>query len=428
MSPERKAFKDAVAAIWATMPVPITETGRTTAFIAKPKPKKPKQPHEKFHKKPEEAALQGEIMQQSQTLYTVAGTNIMLSNDMDKPPSLKNLPVGMYSLSFHPDIGYYLTMARPFELPEKIYGNTVTRAERFLQTFESRSSTTGILLAGEKGSGKSLELKTTCVLALKRGVSVIIIDMPACGPAFNKFVSQITDPCILVFDEFEKVYEEEQQKSLLTLLDGTYNSKKMCIFTVNEKNRVNAYMINRPGRMFYYLEYKGLELAFIREYCEDRLDDKTKIDSVCRASAFFSAFNFDMLQALVEELNRYPKDTVKDALAILNIKMDYQARTYYKVALFKNDEQIPDDQVDTDEVINPLYQEVVGIEFTKILASDKKGRSKSDHWETVEFDLKNPDTTMDKDVKEIVAFNGDYRLVLTKPEPKTYMKGDFAWA
>jgi hypothetical protein len=43
---------------------------------------------------------------------------------------------------------------------------------------------------------------------------------------------------------------------------------------VNDKFKVNQHMRNRPGRIFYMIEYKGLDKQFIREYCQDRLDAK----------------------------------------------------------------------------------------------------------------------------------------------------------
>ena len=81
-------------------------------------------------------------------------------------------------------------------------------------------------------------------------------------------------------------------------------------------------MRNRPGRIFYMIDYKGLDVNFIREYCEDNLKNKQHIDSIANISTIFDAFNFDMLKALVEEMNRY-NETPQEALRMLNVKQEF---------------------------------------------------------------------------------------------------------
>jgi hypothetical protein len=91
-------------------------------------------------------------------------------------------------------------------------------------------------------------------------------------------------------------------------------------------------MRNRPGRIFYAIDFSGLDVDFIREYCEDNLKNKDHIDSVCKASFMFSQFNFDMLKALVEEMNRYGENA-HEAMALLNTKPQNSDYTTYDVAV-----------------------------------------------------------------------------------------------
>jgi hypothetical protein len=103
------------------------------------------------------------------------------------------------------------------------------------------------------------------------------------------------------------------------MLDGTMTSQKLFVLTVNDTWSVSSHMKNRPGRLFYNIEFSGLGAQFIREYCEDKLEDKEQVEPVLQASALFDQFNFDMLKALVEEMNRY-KETPFQALEMLNAK------------------------------------------------------------------------------------------------------------
>jgi hypothetical protein len=86
------------------------------------------------------------------------------------------------------------------------------------------------------------------------------------------------------------------------------------------------------------VDFKGLDETFIREYCYDNLAEpelKT-IDTIVNISSVFSAFNFDMLKALVEEMNRYG-ETPQEAMRILNVKAEFDGGTTYSVEIYKGD-------------------------------------------------------------------------------------------
>ena len=228
------------------------------------------------------------------------------------------LPAGTYTIKASP-MGFLIEQIDNMELPPKIYGNTEGRAERILKTFNSRSGSTGVLLSGQKGSGKTMLAKRISQIAMGEDVITIVINQPLRGESFNSFVQNIHQPAIILFDEFEKVYGTDEQEELLTLFDGTYQTKKLFILTCNDRWRVGQYMHNRPGRLFYAIEYGGLDEAFIREYCEDTLVNKAHIKGVQTVAAHFTDFSFDMLKALVEEMNRYG-ETAGEAMDLLNIK------------------------------------------------------------------------------------------------------------
>jgi hypothetical protein len=80
------------------------------------------------------------------------------------------------------------------------------------------------------------------------------------------------------------------------------------------------------------IDYKGLDSGFIREYCNDNLEAKDHIDRICTIASLFDQFNFDMLKALVEEMNRYG-DTPQEALALLNVKAEFDTGSLYNVVV-----------------------------------------------------------------------------------------------
>lgn len=248
------------------------------------------------------------------------------------------LPVGNYTIKMDPMENFYLEHIEDFDVPKKVYGNVLRQTDRVINTFNKRGKSTGVLMTGEKGSGKTMLSKNICIEMSKQGVPTIVINQPWFGEKFNTLIQSIQQPAIVLFDEFEKVYDREQQEQMLTLLDGVYSTQKLFILTCNDRWRVDTHMRNRPGRIYYYFDFRGLEEEFIREYCQDNLNNKSHIDTICSIAGVFSAFNFDMLKATVEEMNRYD-ETPQEALKVLNVRAEFDSGTAYDVKIYRGNEE-----------------------------------------------------------------------------------------
>jgi ATPase family associated with various cellular activities (AAA) len=332
----------------------------------------------------------------------------------------ESLPAGNYVVKEMPMDGpLYLEMIDDFEIKGKKYGDLERNTDRILNTFMDRTNSTGVMLAGEKGSGKSLLAKNLAIEGAKRlGIPCIVINAPWVGDKFNAFMQTIEQPCMVLFDEFEKVYSEEDQEQALTLLDGVFPSKKLFVLTCNNKWRVNEHMRNRPGRLFYMLDYKGLDTAFIIEYCEDNLKNKDHIEKLCQIASLFSQFNFDMLKATVEEMNRYD-EAPEIALRMLNVKPEFDNGNKYTVKIIKDGEELADTDLESQEWSGNPLQGQVSIHFKKFEEKDEDGDSIWD-WERIRFspsDLTKIDSSTGKFV--FVAKDGT-TLVLNKVKEKTY--------
>lgn len=253
------------------------------------------------------------------TLYIRDGSRFNVTADANIDIH-NTLPAGNYTVKFD-DFRkcYYLDQVEAFRPVKKVYGNCQSRSTRIINTFLERESSTGVVLNGEKGSGKTLLARQLSMDLAEQGVPTIIINSDYCGDLFNQFIQSIAQPAVILFDEFEKVYDKEHQEQILTLFDGVYPTKKLFVLTCNDKYRIDSHMRNRPGRIYYMIDFAGLDREFIAEYCQDNLVDASKAAGVMTISALFSEFNFDSLKALVEEMNRY-NETAADAIQMLNAK------------------------------------------------------------------------------------------------------------
>jgi len=275
----------------------------------------------------------------------------------------KNLPAGNYAIRQDQFQNMYFDTLQPFTVPAKLYGKVAKHTERIVTTFMSRSASTGVLLSGEQGSGKTLLAKNVAYTLAQQGVPTIIIAHPWHGEMFNALIQSISQPAIILFDEFEKVYKPEEQIHLLTLLDGVFSSKKLFLLTCNSEYAIDNRLKNRPGRIFYLLRFKGLEAEAIVEYCQENLNNKAQIDAVVAAAAVFNEFNFDILKALVEDMNRY-NESPTTVLELLNASpLEDHSSGRYNLRLLIDDKEIAAENMLTKNIWQHPLSRSFEVEF-----------------------------------------------------------------
>jgi hypothetical protein len=361
------------------------------------------------------------LLLMTDTVFLKRGTrfDVTTKETLDLHPVL---PGGTYTIKIDPSTGaYYIDKISDFEINHKIYGDSPKNADRILNTFKTRPASTGVVLSGEKGGGKSLLAKSLSILARESGIPTIVINQPHAGEGFNDFMQKISQPTVIIFDEFEKVYDRETQEQLLTLLDGVYPSKKLFVFTSNDPYRIDQHMRNRPGRIFYRIDYKGLDKEFIVEYCEDNLKDQSQIGAVCRVALMFTEFNFDLLKGLVEEMNRYD-ETPQEAMRLLNAKPEAGQAATFDVTLAVKGKQFSKEELEhyAQWRGNPLSG-IVTLGFP----TGEKDEDGDEEWDDSYFlttDLKSIDHETGK-----FHFTNEqgHKLELVKHQPREFNMMDF---
>ncbi len=283
--------------------------------------------------------------------------------------ALSEIPKGNWLLKYNQIKGFFLERTPEFKFPKKIYGDSEKIAARYLNTFSNQNNNLGVLLTGLKGTGKSVTAKLTCG---KSNLPVILITEPFTGDGFKSFLSNISQEAVIFIDEFEKVYfNEELQNSFLSILDGIFEGKKMFIFTSNEKNKINHYMINRPGRVHYLKEYDALDSSIINDVINDNLKNKANTEGLLEVLNILSNVTMDMLISLIKEMNLYDEQA-RESIRFLNLRPE---RTSYDFNIYQNNIRIGGSYID----FHPLTLQNLSLETYAYDLSVYSGKGASNH-------------------------------------------------
>lgn len=299
--------------------------------------------------------------------FSYTGNDVRIL-DINEETFTDELKPAIYQVCHNQFIGFYLEKIKDqFEInEEKIFGRTLEMFEKIDKTYTDRFTSTGILLTGTKGSGKTLLAEYTCNKMLEKNIPVVIVNESFQGTEFAKFMSDIGN-CVVFIDEFAKVYSKsgddvdsgnDPQSSLLTILNGVYSSKRLVILTENDSDDINEFMIGRTGRIYYHWKFNRLDSTTIKEYCDYHEIEESVTAEILDVSHRCRDFTFDILKAILEEFKRFGGgiDTlIKD----LNIELLESAElTNIKVVKVINsstNEEIPFDNNAQFRKINLSY-------------------------------------------------------------------------
>lgn len=247
--------------------------------------------------------------------YTTEGRISLIPQSAEISNKLK---VGTYTVVQDRDSkSFYLEVTKDMEDSKGLFG-LEERAQRVVKTFLDRKRSTGVLAKGPQGTGKTELVRCISNLLRKRGIPTVLVNGAFRGPEFIQFMTDITDECFVVFDEFEKNFSMSDQNQLLTLFSGVSSGKKLYLLTANDGNSISKYFNSRPGRILYSFTMTGLGPDDIRAYCETHLKNKSHLEDLVAFAQSKVVFTVDMLESVIEEMNRY-NESIEDIKEFINI-------------------------------------------------------------------------------------------------------------
>lgn len=267
----------------------------------------------------------------------------------------KFLPIGTYELVRIESMAgenIYFQKIDDMKATEKIYGSHKDKCNMILESYNAMERSMGVILSGQKGSGKSLMLKM-----IARNSKLPVIVVRSYFPSLSSILDKITQECVIVFDEFEKNFSmlnkndcddesSTEQGNLLSMFDGLSSTKKLYVITCNNIRGINKYYFDRPGRFHYHITFTEPTIEEVIEY----LADKVKSENMLPEKDIYALYNkynmsYDILRAIAFEINmgRDIRKVIKD----LNVSRRF-GYSCYEARLELKDGRIFSDTIEFD--------------------------------------------------------------------------------
>lgn len=208
------------------------------------------------------------------------------------------LPAQVYRLDVDQYSNIFLTGLLPkFSFDYKVYGLEKDLISRVVKTSKEVGGNLGILLNGQRGTGKTVTAK---ILGNSLNLPVIVIDKMI--DEGHNFLNSIPQDIVIFIDEYEKIFEETHQ--LLSIMDGALNSehKRIFILTTNDLY-VNDNLIQRPGRIRYLKTFGDLSKDAISEIVDDILINQKYKDSILKFISKLEMITVDIVKTVCQEVN-----------------------------------------------------------------------------------------------------------------------------
>lgn len=331
----------------------------------------------------------------------------------DSLKTYEQLPAGTYEVGFSKFSGFFLTGHNDLTVnEEKVYGCTEQKVRKVLHSFSKVDRNFGVILSGRKGIGKSLFARLLAVHAKEIGIPLILVT--EYYPGIANFLTSIEQEVIVLFDEFDKTFTSKDssapQEELLPMFDGLDGGKKLFVVICNEINRLNSYLLNRPGRFHYHFILSNPNPQEIREYLSDKLDEQYH-HLIKKVIGFASQTDvtYDILRAIAFELNN--GFSFEETLADLNISKESTPRFDITVEFADGVKT-----VETNERIDMYSADVDCIWFNVRIGSENKSIRLDFRPCDIVFDMDHSEITIDPD--KVSRYVDDDDFDMKNPDSK----------
>lgn len=198
-----------------------------------------------------------------------------------------------------------------FKLPEKILGTTHSEIARLIgnELMLGEPEPVGALLTGLKGMGKTDTLyyvANECIN--KSNYAVFIIEQYVPVVLLRILIEACNGNCVILIDEYGKKFsspsedgadESQEAESLLELLNDRSIGRTLFLLADNNTAKISEYLLNRPQRIKFHIDYGSLPSDVITEMTKDINDSQylNYLDQYVRMNK--SAISYDVYRTVI---------------------------------------------------------------------------------------------------------------------------------
>ena len=324
-------------------------------------------PNEKIHKEKQTIASKQKWINDGGILYPIPGYASLLTSPGNgifriyENPQTKRLGLEKIDDIFRFDFKIYDLDCE--EIMSRIIKTWTS------DLFRESNKNLGVIFNGLKGTGKTIAAKLLCN---RIGLPVIVISKPVDG--MLEFIQSLHFESIILIDEAEKTFREEQEV-LLKMIDGVYNDmRKLYILTTN-KLSIDENLLGRPGRIRYIKEFSNLSAKAVNDVIDDNLNDISLKDDVLKVVDSLEISTIDILKAIIDECNIMGSVPSDSTLNIPKAKYKIQIISFDNLEL-KFHRELQDyiiNHLAADESVINWLQKVIGTD-----GKDKKFKKNLD--------------------------------------------------
>lgn len=232
----------------------------------------------------------------------------------------------VYDLMEEKGSGVHLKESKDFDFPKNyaLSNEDLRFINKSIDAFNNTSKmTTGVMLSGIKGSGKTLMAK---YIAKQTNLPIVVVDPRVYVSDMEAFFAKTDTPCCVIFDEIDKRWNTT---SLLSFLDGVKPTcKKLVICTCNKEDDIDEYLNDRCSRIRYKKRFNSLDRAAANAVISEIIEDKAKAEAATEyLFAKAKLISYDNTAIFAEEIRNNPNESFESIFNDLNISTTDENKT-----------------------------------------------------------------------------------------------------
>lgn len=236
-------------------------------------------------------------------IWHSVGADIYNGNQC-QPAKIQNI---IYNIKRDSHANLYLSPSNSdFRLPDKIHGLEKPFIERVIKSFHSSAKNLGVLLNGLKGSGKTITSKIIC-----NSIKLPILTISEYFEQLPDFINHIDFDCVILIDEYEKIFRFDERGILLSAMDGVQAPKSKVLFLLTTNDMfVNQNLLNRPSRIRYVKTYGNLNKEAIIQIVNEELENKEFFEDTINVISRLPIITIDLILEIIKESNLHKDSPV----------------------------------------------------------------------------------------------------------------------